>query len=193
MGQYDGDYRSKVLTAINSRAILKKRWKCIQIGCVSTGSVHSKKETKMSCGTNSSPSNFGDFSDFGKGVLNSAFSSTDAEDALRKIAKLLDGQAIVHSEAVEFSPSTGKPVKFETRPFRAWDGRLWLNYRYNAPSLGGDEALFRPLLDFLPEGKTKIVEVGDRKFIVRHVPEKSEGCMQCGGTTPNYIEFTKTD
>lgn len=134
-----------------------------------------------------------EFSDPAKAILNSAFASTSPADALRQLTKLLRGKVILRCEVAEYSRSTGQPIRYIWKPSRKWDGNLWLGYFGNFPSLGEDLPLYHPLLNFLPVGKTTIVENGKNKFVVRHVPSRSEGDLQHGGTVPDHIEFTKVD
>jgi hypothetical protein len=134
-----------------------------------------------------------EFSDSAREVLSSAFASTNPEDAIRQLVRLLDGEVILRCEVVEYSSSTGKPASFGWKPFRRWDGKLWLDFFGQLSSLDKDKPLYIPLLTFLPIGKTTVVEVNNKKFVVRHVPSRLEGSWQNGGTVPSYIEFTEAN
>lgn len=132
-----------------------------------------------------------EFSDSVQEILGSVFTSTNPAEALKQLVGCLKGKAILRCEATEYSRSMGKPSRYGWKPFEKWDGCLWLNSFGNSPSLDKDDPLYKPLLNFLPVGKTTIVEVGNEKFVVRHVPSRSEGDWQHGGTVPNHIKFTK--
>lgn len=131
-----------------------------------------------------------EFSDPTQEILKSAFASANPAEALKQLVRCLKGKVILRCEAIEYSRSTGKPIRYGWKPNESWDGRLWLDSFGNSPSLDKNDPLYKPLLNFLPVGKTTIVEVGNEKFVVRHVPSRSEGDWQSGGTVPNHIEFT---
>lgn len=132
-----------------------------------------------------------EFSDSAQTILNSAFSSTDPCEALRQLTRLLNGKVILRCEAVEYSRSTGKAIRYGWKPFEKWDGNLWLDSLGNPPSLDKGMPLYKPLLSFLPTGKATIVKSGGHDFVIRRVPLRSEGDWQNGGTVPNHFEFTK--
>lgn len=134
-----------------------------------------------------------EFSDSAQAILISASASTNPTNALKQLVQLLRGRVILRCEAVEYSLMTGKPTRYSWKPYEKWGGKLWLNCFGNSPSLDKNDPLYKSLLDFLPVGKTTIVENGNEKFIVRHVPSRLEGSWQSEGTVPEHIEFTKVD
>lgn len=128
-----------------------------------------------------------EFSDSAQITIKGVFASTNPTEALKKLTGCLKGKAILRCEATKYSRSTGEPSHYDWKPFEKWDGCLWLNSFGNSPSLDKDDPLYRPLLDFLPVGKTKVIETGNEKFVVQHVPPDH----QTGGTVPNHIKLTK--
>ena len=131
------------------------------------------------------------FSDAAETAMQSASNSTNFISASKNMVKLFDGEVVLRCEAVEYSRTNGKPVRFGWKPFEKWDGKLWFSSFGNSPSLGKDEPLYQAVLSQLPIGKTIVIEVGKQKFVVQHVPARSEGDCQTGGTTPNHIQFSE--
>ncbi len=158
---------------------------CTQIGCF-------EKKERIIKVEEASAKNFlsASFSDSARKNIESAFASTNPIEALKKLARCLSGKVILRCVVVEYSPSTGKPVRYDWRPHSNWDGRVWLNSNFNSPSLDKEDPLRDPLLAFIPEGGMAVVEVGGKKFVVQHVPSRSEGGWD-GGETPNHFQITK--
>lgn len=126
-------------------------------------------------------------------IFISASQSTNPIEALKQLTQCVDMDVFCEVfSAIEFSPSNGEPIRYDWKPYERWDGRLWFMWG-NSPALDQGDPLFKPLLSYLTKGKTVIIEVDKKRYIVRHVPEKSEGDWNNGGTTPNHIEFTKAD
>jgi len=130
-----------------------------------------------------------EFSEPAQIIFSSAFASTNPHDALKQLTHLLSGKVILRCEAVEYSRLTGKPVRYAWEPFKEWGGNLWFNSLGNSPSLSKDMPLYKPLLAFLPVGKTIVIKSGGDNFVVRHVPSRGN----VDGTVPNHLEFTKAE
>ena len=135
------------------------------------------------------------YSDLAIKTFEAAFKSADPQKALGQLAGLLGQKVVLCCRAVKYSSSNGEPIEFEWVPNEEWKGDLWLNWGLCPPSisLDNDSPLYDPLLNYLPIGKTKVLKVGNRQFVVKHLPDRSEGSWERGGTVPHHIEFTVAD
>ena len=126
-----------------------------------------------------------------EGAFKRAFNMENVQDAILLLGGLV-GKPIEEEEIVRYDTKTGDPVdtgKF--KPYKAWDGVLWLNSFGNEPSLDEKAILYAPLMQAVKRGDT--VSIGD--FIVQHIPERSEGGSGSmgdqGGTVEAHLWITK--
>lgn len=103
------------------------------------------------------------------------------------------GKPIMEEEIRQYDIKTGDYQKMGIfKPYRAWNGVLWLESLGNAPSLAKNDPLYTAILNTIKVGEA--VSVGDL-VVVEHIPERSEGGLGSmsdqGGTFPAHLRFLK--
>ena len=89
-------------------------------------------------------------------------------------------------EIKRYSPSTGKPVEYQWKPFCKWDGKLWIGTRLQGLYLENDNPIVEKILQLLDAGAIFLEnELG--RASVRLIPRNDVG----NGVISSHIEFVR--
>jgi len=120
-------------------------------------------------------------------IIERASKMTNIREALELIVSLV-GKPVQEEETEDkFSRKTGEVVSYKWKPYKTWEGEIWLYAHSNFPNFGKDDPIYKELLNKVPPEQAVVLSVKGINFVVDHVPED----VKRDRTTPAFIRFRR--